>query len=235
MFSLVALCGGPSCASPIPFVFVLSTFCALIYILAFSLSVCIQYFSLNKNTGRDVSDSLPAKNGEVVNECKESRENNNPVRTFKESLTVSVRRFEEGPSPLSASRRVNGEAGKTAEAESAKWKSLSISTISIRKEEPESGVGAKDEAKLGGKDESMKEVEATKDKQDSEERDVFARPTFRPSELAPRRMPPAGMLGKDLLHQSENYNNTVYLAPENHHEYSGAQSESLQQLNQPWA
>lgn len=83
----------------------------------------------------------------------------NPVpsgRTFIELPAVSVRRFEEAPVS-----HVNGETNKMAEADSAKWKSLSVSNVTIRKEEP-TMVGPKDKG---------------------ESDDGFARPTLRASEL----------------------------------------------------
>lgn len=94
----------------------------------------------------------------------------NPVpsgRTFKES---PAQRFEE----VSVSR-VNGESNKTAEVDSAKWKSLSVSNVTARKEEP---------ARVGPKDKGERD-------------DGFARPTLRPSELpAATLMPPPSFPGK---------------------------------------
>lgn len=79
--------------------------------------------------------------------------------TFKESPTVSVRH-----SPAS---HVNGEAKKpTEESDSAKWKSLTTSTVSSRTQE----VGLKVKENKEG---------VTLDS------DGFARPTLRPSEMPP--------------------------------------------------
>lgn len=77
---------------------------------------------------------------------------------------------------------VNGERNKTEEADLAKWKSLSVSSISVHKEEP--GV-----SKI---DAGTKNKEAVLE----DGGDVFARPTLRPSELAARLMPPPSMPGK---------------------------------------
>jgi hypothetical protein len=89
-----------------------------------SLFLC-QYFSLNKNTGKGISDLLPPKNGEGAA----------TFRRTVDSPATSGRTFKESPAVPAHVSRVNGETKKVED--SAKWQSLSSSTVSAHKEGPE--------------------------------------------------------------------------------------------------